>query len=168
MQQPLKNQSPQGLEGLEDLFVSDGQTDTSVQTLTNLFEASVPEAARLLGITERSIWRRIRQGKLQSKLVNGKTLVSICQPDVSPTRQTDDHDASVLVSVDQTDTSINHMQSLLDIIKEKDEQLQAASFRNGYLEAQIQNHKEQIKLLTDSQFKPGLWDRFKEFVFNRS
>lgn len=170
MQQPLKNQPPQPLEGLDNLFVSESQTDITVLEPTDLVEASVPEAAKLLGITERSIWRRIRLGKLQSKLVNGKTFVSVYQSDVRPTRQSDNKQTSVVVSVNQHDMpidSISYVQQLLDLLKEKDKQLQAAGYRNGYLEAQLQEREKEVKLLTDSQHKGKWWQRVgKWFVRN--
>lgn len=43
-------------------------------------------------------------------------------------------------------------------------QLQAAVFRNGYLEAQLEGKDREIKLLTDTQQeqKPTWWNRFKQ------
>jgi predicted ABC-type ATPase len=40
------------------------------------------------------------------------------------------------------------------------EKLEGANHRNGYLEAQVDQQREQIKLLTDSQHKQGWWTRF--------
>lgn len=40
--------------------------------------------------------------------------------------------------------------------------LQSANWRNGYLESQLESQRDQIKLLTDSQHKPGWWQRFKQ------
>jgi hypothetical protein len=51
---------------------------------------------------------------------------------------------------------IEDLQAKLDAANH---QLQAASFRNGYLESQVESHKEQIKLLTDSQHRAGWWQR---------
>ena len=49
---------------------------------------------------------------------------------------------------------------MLALIQEKDKLLQAATFRNGYLEAQLENREREIKLLTDNQHKRGGWVRF--------
>ncbi|HMX46143.1 MAG TPA: hypothetical protein PLC15_23200 [Candidatus Obscuribacter sp.] len=46
---------------------------------------------------------------------------------------------------------------------ELEAQLQAATWRNGYLEAQLEAERQQVKLLTDSQHKPGWWPRFKKW-----
>jgi len=60
------------------------------------------------------------------------------------------------------------LQSLLELVQDQavnlenaNKSLQAASFRNGYLEAQLAAKEEQIKLLTDSQHKPRWWRRLK-------
>jgi len=45
--------------------------------------------------------------------------------------------------------------------------LQAAAFRNGYLESQLTNKTEEIKLLTDSQHKSGAWRRFCNWFFGQ-
>jgi len=47
---------------------------------------------------------------------------------------------------------------------EAQRQLQAAVFRNGYLEAQLETKDSEIKLLTDSQqqAKATWWQRFKQ------
>jgi len=52
------------------------------------------------------------------------------------------------------------LKSLLDVITKQAEKLEAASMRIGYLEARTENYETQIKLLTDSQHKRGLWARF--------
>lgn len=44
-------------------------------------------------------------------------------------------------------------------------ELQGAVWRNGYLEAQIEVKNKEIKLLTDSQHKPGWWSKFKSWFF---
>jgi hypothetical protein len=53
----------------------------------------------------------------------------------------------------------SELQPLLALLENKDRELQAASFRNGYLEAQLAERDQQIKLLTDSQHKPSWWAR---------
>jgi excisionase family DNA binding protein len=41
--------------------------------------------------------------------------------------------------------------------------LEGASFRIGYLEAQLEAERNQVKLLTDSLHKPSLWTKFKSW-----
>jgi predicted DNA-binding transcriptional regulator AlpA len=160
MQEPLQTQAQPITEGLEEFFVSPCQTDPSVTSQTDTTKLSVHEAAKALGITERSIWRRIRAGKLQAKLQDGKTIVSLRQSDVQLT----DQSPSVTVPPGQTDASDHYLEQLLTLLHDKDRELQAASFRNGYLEAQLESQKEQIKLLTDSQHRASWWARFKTWA----
>jgi chaperonin cofactor prefoldin len=47
------------------------------------------------------------------------------------------------------------------IIKDLQDKLEAATFRVGYLQHQVETKEEQIKLLTDSQHKPSWWLRLK-------
>ena len=42
-------------------------------------------------------------------------------------------------------------------------QLQGAAYRNGYLEAQLEAERHQVKLLTDSQHQPSWWTKFKSW-----
>ncbi|MES6452285.1 hypothetical protein U6V07_12165, partial [Cutibacterium acnes] len=48
---------------------------------------------------------------------------------------------------------LQELESLLSVIREKDQLLQAATYRNGYLEAELAHRDREIKLLTDSQHK---------------
>lgn len=50
--------------------------------------------------------------------------------------------------------------SLIKANQELISKLEALTFRNGYLEAQTEGYKEQVKLLTDSQHRRGTWSRF--------
>jgi hypothetical protein len=58
----------------------------------------------------------------------------------------------------------------VEIVQELLKKVEALTYRNGYLESQvaerdrqIENHQEQIKLLTDSQHKRGWWARFSSW-----
>jgi excisionase family DNA binding protein len=57
---------------------------------------------------------------------------------------------------------ISELQVKLD---SRDHHLQAANYRIGYLEAQLEAERQQVKLLTDSQHKPGWWARFSSWFF---
>jgi len=43
--------------------------------------------------------------------------------------------------------------------------LEGASYRIGYLESKLEEKNSQIKLLTDSQHKPGWWAKFSSWFF---
>lgn len=147
--------------GLDQLFEVDRQADPSVTgttSQTNTIDVSVAEAANLLGITERSVWRRIRQGKLSSKLIGGKAVLTLCQSDIATrqtNRQTDTKDGQ---SDQPTDVSVVSASAVegsrtIELVAEFAAKLEAATYRNGYLEAQLDAHKEQIKLLPDYQHR---------------
>src|SRR5262249_31132770 len=53
-------------------------------------------------------------------------------------------------------------------ISQLQEKLEAATFRVGYLQAQLEASQETVKLLTDSQHKPGWWRRFCSWATGRS
>ncbi len=134
----------------------DSVTGTTSQSDT--IDVSVAEAANLLGITERSVWRRIRQGKLSSKLIGGKAVLTLRQSDIATSqadRLTDTKDSQ---SDQPTDVSVISASSLegsrtIELVAEFASKLEAATYRNGYLEAQLDAHKEQIKLLPDYQHR---------------
>lgn len=147
--------------GLDQLFEAECQPDagvTEAMSQTDTIDVSVSEAANLLGITERSVWRRIRQGKLTSKLVSGKAILTLRQSDIV-TRQTDRTTDTRDSQTDQpTDVSVISDPTIdgvrtIELVAEFAAKLEAATYRNGYLEAQLDAHKEQIKLLPDYQHR---------------
>lgn len=70
--------------------------------------------------------------------------------------------------VSELRNQISDLKSELDLERsESQRQLQAAAFRNGYLESQLASKDEQIKLLTDSQHELGKWARFKSWFFGQ-
>ena len=49
--------------------------------------------------------------------------------------------------------------------QELKEQLQGATYRNGYLESKLEERDKQILMLTDSQHKGGWWAKFSSWFF---
>jgi len=147
----------------EELFVESCQSDRSLTAIgdqTDTIEASVTEAAKLLGITERTIWRRIRQKKLDATLVDGKTIIRLCQADIQarqPDTRSDIEQVEAHAVSDNsgnvTDSMSNftETESAIELIAELAAKLEAATYRNGYLEAVLKNQSEQIQLLPDLQ-----------------
>ena len=58
----------------------------------------------------------------------------------------------------ETDEHLNYIQEL-------QLKLEGATYRIGYLEAQLENERAQMKLLTDSQHKGGWWAKFSSWFF---
>ena len=48
----------------------------------------------------------------------------------------------------------------LEVIQDLQRKIEVLTYRNGYLEAQLEAEREQVKLLTDSQHKLGWWTKF--------
>ncbi len=55
----------------------------------------------------------------------------------------------------------------LEVIEVLQSKIEILTYRNGYLEAQLENQREQIKLLTDSQHKPSVWTNFASWFMGR-
>jgi hypothetical protein len=145
-------QQEHSFEGFSDFFSAERQTDPSLTCQADVLEVSVIEAAQLLGITERSVWRRIASKKLIAKNRDGKTYVQLRQSDVTLKPS----DASEPMSVEQAEVSVlvddrQSDMSVPDLIREMQAKLESAIYRNGYLESQLQTQKEQLQLLPDFQ-----------------
>ncbi len=144
----------------ENLFVSDSQTDSREQrtdATTDTVEVSVPEAAKLLGITERTVWRRIRTKKLSSELVNGKTVIRLSQSDIqaSTSDNITDNTGIEAEPVSDSDDLIGRTDTvstaLTELVSELSAKLEAATYRAGYLEAVVNSQSNEIRLLPDLQ-----------------
>jgi excisionase family DNA binding protein len=144
----------------ENLFVSDSEADrqrTDTDANTDTIEVSVPEAAKLLGITERTIWRRIRQKKLASELVNGKTVIRLSRTDIRASASDNVTDDFGIEAQPVSDTEEPISQSdtvntaLTELVSELSAKLEAATYRAGYLEAVVNSQSKEIRLLPDLQ-----------------
>jgi hypothetical protein len=130
-----------GLENIFDVTVSDETADTSKP---DTIEVSISEAAQRLGTSERTIWRRIDRGELKSRTRGNKRIVKIPIYTPSTVMDSDSH-----VTLHDTPQTANALIDLRVLLKE----LQGANYRIGFLEAQLDTHKEQVKLLPDLQTK---------------
>lgn len=150
-------------------------------------EITVIEASKLLNVDRRSVVRLLNWKKLSGrKDESGKWLVS--KPSVLERLKSQDPvQDSVLVDVqdtvpqesdiildvsNQTQTTIQD--TALELVKQQSEQLKqaytyldAATARILYLQEQLEQKDHQIKLLTDSQYKPGWWARFCSWFIGR-
>lgn len=177
--------STASIEGLDQIFVevaedqADGQ-HVAGPALAEGQAVSVLEAAETLNITRRSVLRLIHEGKLAGakdgqgqwlvktasieKRLNGKTpvVLDLTPLDSSLALGQDLSGPSLAEGQDEgqhggqdTVSSFNQEQIMRELLAK----MEALTYRNGYLEAQLENQREQIKLLTDSQYKPGWWTK---------
>lgn len=179
MQQPI-NQAPAqpvSLNGLDDVFEIDNtviersdQADMTVDSGLNIKQAS--EHYKLAVPTIRL---KIKTGDIPAKKINGpKGPEWRIFPNGIPTLADNtavvdfEDDGRVIEALCEPDTTVAegfhqaHI-NLAALIKSNQElvsKLEAVSYRNGYLEAQLAEKESQLKLLTDSKQSSGRWDRF--------
>ncbi len=160
-----------------------------VQELSESLESywTTDDAAKKLGVSQRTIFKRLKDGTLQGVRVKGKfrqewriqPLHVLSPVEVDCAEQEGNflngpvlnhqaqevlQDSSVTSSRSDNNSDLD---KLLDVIREKDQLLQAATFRNGYLQAQLEGKDNEIKLLTDSQQKKSWWKKIKESFYKQ-
>jgi len=155
-----------------------GQPKPAQSSTTDL--CTIEVAAKYLGVSARTILRRLQKGTLPGCKVPGQFglewRVQLNQQEVRPAqdismvvastgqatwadqdnlRQTKPDDAEILVK------------ELRSRVSELEDKLEGATYRNGYLEAQLEGRDKEIKLLTDSQHKPAGWRKFWSWFTGR-
>lgn len=191
MTEPASNYQtiqPASTEGLESLFEPEVIEATQVLPREVLpgdhMGLPVEAAAKALGVSVRTIIKRLRKGTLPGFKVQDKfgdkwvvspeaiTGAPLCEPEDGPgaTQEAGPEAAQGLPSEHQDIST----QRLLDIVERQAKELQAAHWRNGHLETRVQDLEEQIKmqtahikLLTDSQHKTGWWTKFSSWFVAR-
>jgi len=138
---------------------------------------TLSEASSHLNVNERTLRRWIKQGKIEAAKVKGafgdewrimpgpvRSGVDInpgqC-PDLSPDRTMST--PAMPGPMPGPDPEVIELRTKLELAEQEKadlkKQLQGATYRNGYLEAQLEAERQTIKLLTDSQHKPGWWTK---------
>lgn len=126
---------------MEKLFHDTLTPATNDSSHRKTLDVSISHAARLLGISERTVWRKIDRGELKSKTKGNKRLVKV--PVFEPTStNTDGH-----TTISDTPPNANAVVDLNVLLHE----LQGANYRIGYLESENKRYEEQVKLLPDFQ-----------------
>ena len=164
---------PLAIEGLEGIF--DQPMHEVIEGHAHPVQAvswTLAQAAKELKVSLVTVRRRLQTGKLKGFKVEG-----LNGPEwrVVPAEQTDSAQAVHRVTENQphpVQTVINYpdhslVADHLDVIREMQGKLEALTYRNGYLEAQLENQREQIRLLTDGQQKNRGWSRFWSWFVGR-
>lgn len=198
-QENITNVEPVSLEGLDDVFIStdDQQTIRGVSsedqrsTVENGFPEGglkLSEAADKYKVTVRTVQRWIKEGKLEAFKVEGghgpewrvmgesSVDTAPCQPTIETVDQSDIVDCSTsatrsdhVASSESIDRMAGIIEKLAEQLESARKDLQGASYRNGYLEAQLAAKDEQIKLLTMTSDKPdSWWMRFGRWFLGQS
>jgi hypothetical protein len=179
----IQTVEPTSIEGLENLFeaevVPSNTESYQVSPTENLGGVTVEEAAKILRLSPKTIKDRLRKGSLNGFKAKDKfgERWLVCLDLVPPTGSLGLPGMDGLVLAGRGGESVAPASSvaptdspndvLVEVYKEQikdlQHQLQAASFRLGYLEHKVETQTNEIKLLTDSQHKPSWWQRFKAF-----
>jgi hypothetical protein len=169
------------LDGLEAVFEQDSHCSEASEVAVDNESASTEhfgtetvevitteEAAHRLGISARAVLNRLKAGTLQGRRIKGKfktewrILWNLQQSSSEGSEPY--HEVTSEVASEPSDTSDEHyaasdkdgavsLQWLREQVKQLTDQSQALSFRNGYLEAQLEMQRDQVKLLPDFQSK---------------
>ncbi|MBX9724202.1 MAG: helix-turn-helix domain-containing protein [Candidatus Obscuribacterales bacterium] len=127
-------------EGMDLFFNERVSAATADTSKPSTMEVSISEAAKLLGISERTVWRRVIKKELKSRTKNKKRLVVL--PIIeAPVTLTED----CQVHVSQQSYNANAVLDLQLLLKE----LQGANYRIGYLESENKTYQKQVLMLPD-------------------
>jgi hypothetical protein len=182
---------PAADDGLEDFFKEGLLQESSgvpEGVLVDQEGVSVEVAANYLGLSVSGVLKRLRKGALKGFKVASKRGVKwLVSAEALPQgvlvhakESSFDLEGVLEVSEDSLEgclqsseesSSLDPKIELLEDLKRRNEdleaKLQAASWRNGYLESKLEDREQQIKLLTDSQHKPSRWARFYSWFIGR-
>lgn len=144
---------------------------------------SVEEAAERLGISVRAVQKRLQKGNLAGvkiQTANGpRWLVSTSElnenQDVrrEPTKNPNVIEIQGIVrelDANQVQNKLAellkntadpkaNLSTLFELLEKKDRELEAASYRIGYLEAQLEKERKQLMMLTDKQHNSRWWTK---------
>ena len=154
--------------GLEDFFSSHDKPEQEDLTLD--------EAAKRLNLSERTVQRRLKNGQIKGYKIPGprgpewRIKVESCEDTTGAAFAASDdttfstEDTTVIESMSSEDMTPDNRTpasqafgQFTDFYKDQiealQEKLEAATYRNGYLEAQLSNAESQLKLLPDLSIK---------------
>ena len=195
--------STKGLEEFFEPLATLGQTTSDLaianpgqaQATPDQIGLEIEQAAKLLGVSNRTILRRLQKKTLEGFKINGpfgpewrvseKALTTLGNPLATLGQATPDLAIAtrgqprttpiqlVLHDIDEGEAELAQKDSansqaftttnidVADLLLK----LEGASYRIGYLESKLEEKNSQIKLLTDSQRKPGWWAKFSSWFF---
>lgn len=154
----------------EQISIDNNIHEQSHELVVESFElVSMAEAARRFKMPYPTLRRQVIAGKIPSAPgPDGKPLVKLISSEQQKnsreqkTNNTEqkpyqsEYSQTIQRLLEQVETERSYGKTL-------NEKLEAANHRNGYLEAQVDQQIEHIKLLTDSQHKPGWWSTFRSW-----
>lgn len=183
------------IEGLDSFFDVDASrveegANQEIHGREQYASVSVEEAAGILQISPRAVQKRLKRGTLKgikskhgavdrwSVDLSDVVIIESQNMDVSGVLEDANFDPIGRVldaNCEEKDANkfsggrvqdANGVSDYKDsLIKELQNKLEAATYRVGYLQHQVESQDQQIKLLSDSQQKPSWWQRIKEIFY---
>lgn len=149
------------VEGLEDLLDTMG----SVQGIVQSDDWKVEEVAEFLGLSTKTIRRRLKTGKIDGYLIDGSNgpewRIKQSSLDNVPGRDSSVNDppSDVQGGVDKSADKV--------LITELISKIEALTYRNGYLESQLVEREKELRLLAElSTKKSKRWSGFWQWFTN--
>ena len=150
-------QSPEESKDTPVLSAEEVREDTSK-------DLTVKEAAELFGCSEKTILRKLRSGKLAGYKVQGeKTLEWRVKGDTKDKAVTFTESKQDKAAQDTERNSVL-LEELRGQVEHLEGQLQAAIYRNGYLEGKLEDREKQVLLLPDLQSKALQYEQMDDEV----
>lgn len=158
--------SPVDTLGIEELFDVTAPV-VEVVPAGDKIEVTVTEAAIRLGISKRTMWRKIKAGEFASRYDGKQTYVAIpvapVTPDTPQSLDDNESDRSRHIRVPEAE-----MTSLRDELDRLQSELSAVTFRAQYLQGQVDVYEQQFKLLVDRQETGrSWWQNFWSWAFKK-
>ncbi len=138
---------PLSLGGLEQLFSATADPNSTSLDSSADQGWTLAQAARAFDVTERTIRRWIKEQRLPAWKVAGPRGPEWRIRTGSRLEISDDQTRSTVVQSTDNPTIL----VLANLVKEQASKLEAASYRNGFLENQMLTYEQQLKLLPDFQ-----------------
>ncbi|MGH2505921.1 MAG: helix-turn-helix domain-containing protein [Ktedonobacteraceae bacterium] len=171
---------PAAIDGLEDLFgrsetLSHGQIPAETVEIpaeTNEIPQclTVSELVKRSGIPRSTVYRHVRSGKYETvrgpdgklRIPLRKNEIPVLSHEILDDTLTDTVSHDEILAETRNGTTAANV-DVADLLRK----LEGATYRIGYLEAQLEAERSQVKLLTDSLHKPSRWAQFKKWFFGQ-
>jgi excisionase family DNA binding protein len=156
-----------GFDDLLDCEVNETGHDPEVQKSDNLTvtEWTPEQAAEALGKSVRTVRRMLQDGTLDGYKVPGPKRLEWRVKPLTPiaVKAVDDRANRPHSGTELVTELRNQIQELKANLEHSAKQLEGATYRTGYLEAQVSGYEQQIKLLTDLQHRSTWWHRIRSW-----